>query len=493
MRQSVKDTAESSLVRSLALMVLVCLLPVQQLRSLTSVMDPDIWWHMRVGHWIIQNRSFPHTGIFSYVGETRPWAAYSWGFETIMAAMNAAYGLRGIVLLTVALDTLIVVALFLILRRLSGSFWWAWLLCFAATWGMNINWVGVGRPVMFSILFFTIELGLIFLAEQTENARFLYWLPLLFLVWSNFHIQFAYGLMPLGLFAVVCAAPTWMRASNAPEQQGPAIQAKTAWVILTASVLATLVNPYGFGLYRVVFGYIGGTFAYSVIQEFHAINFREAAHYVELLLALMAFLAMGRRRIDAYKLTLLIVISIISFRSMRDAWFLCVAAALTIACTVAPPIGGKQREAPLNRLQLAGAFLGAVCLIAIAGWDGGFSERVLAQVVQRTYPAKAVAYIQQHHHPGPLYNNFNWGGFLIGSLPDYSVSIDGRTDVYGEDMLRQEVDSMNGLNLDKDQPLHQANLIILPAAVPLCRVLERSSQYQVVYVDPMAMVFVRKP
>jgi len=36
-------------------------------------------------------------------------------------------------------------------------------------------------------------------------------------------------------------------------------------------------------------------------------------------------------------------------------------------------------------------------------------------------------------------------------------------------------------------------LIILPAAVPLCRVLERSSQYQVVYVDPMAMVFVRKP
>src|SRR5262249_44408334 len=115
------------------------------------------------------------------------------------------------------------------------------------------------------------------------------------------------------------------------------------------------------------------------------------------------------------------------------------------------------------------------------------------RVVQGTYPLDAVAYIRRNHPPGPLYNNFNWGGFLIGNLPDYSVSIDGRTDLYGEAALRQEVDSLNGLNLDRDQALRQANLILLPATVPLCRILERSPQYHLEYADPMAMVFVRVP
>jgi hypothetical protein len=58
--------------------------------------------------------------------------------------------------------------------------------------------------------------------------------------------------------------------------------------------------------------------------------------------------------------------------------------------------------------------------------------------------------------------------------------------------MRREADSSNGLNLDQDPAFNQANLILLPASVPLCRVLERSPQYDLVYSDQKAMVFVRK-
>jgi hypothetical protein len=84
-----------------------------------------------------------------------------------------------------AMDVIIVFILFTILWRLSCRFWWSWLLTYVAIWGMDLNWVGVGRPVMFSILFFSIELGLIFLAIASERGSetVLYWLPLLFAIW----------------------------------------------------------------------------------------------------------------------------------------------------------------------------------------------------------------------------------------------------------------------------------------------------------------------
>jgi hypothetical protein len=483
---------QSTLIRSFALLMLICWLPVQQLRTLTAITDPDIWWHTRVGHWILDGHGFPHLGLFSRVGETRPWAAYSWGFETMVAAMDSAFGLRGAPLFAMAMDIAIVVALFVLLRRLSGGFWWAWFLTLAAIWSMSLNWVGVGRPVMLSMLFFVLELGLISLARGANNSRYLYWLPPLFLIWANCHIQFVYGFVPLALLAAVTTLQTLLAKADHLDSQRQ-LPASLTWSIFGACLVATLVNPYGFGLYRVVLNYAQATFAYSVIQEFHSLSFREDAHYIELLLALMAFFAMGRRKLDPYKLVLMILVSLVSFRSVRDAWFLVIAAVITIACSVrtADALGGEQVALGIGRVRLVAVAVGAAAVLTLAALDARFNDRTILRQFAAGYPWDAVAYIQQHRPAGPLYNNFNWGGFLIATLPDYPVSIDGRTDVYGEALLRQEVDSLNGLNLEKDQSLSEARLILLPATVPLCRVLERSPQYQVAYADRMAMVFVR--
>src|ERR1700756_755491 len=96
MRQSLIALSESNLVQGFLLAGLLCLLPIHQLRTFSAVADPDIWWHMRVGQWILEHHSFPHQGIFSSVGATHTWAAYSWGFEVIVAALNMLLGLKGI-------------------------------------------------------------------------------------------------------------------------------------------------------------------------------------------------------------------------------------------------------------------------------------------------------------------------------------------------------------------------------------------------------------
>src|SRR4029077_20878607 len=153
MRQSWTALSESNLVQGFLLAGLLFVLPIQQLHTLSALADPDIWWHMRVGQWILEHHSFPHQGLFSSVGATHTWVAYSWGFEVIVAVLNTLLGLKGIIVFALISQVTTVLVLFLLLRTLSGSFWWAWLLSALAVWAMDLNRVNVARPVVFSILF----------------------------------------------------------------------------------------------------------------------------------------------------------------------------------------------------------------------------------------------------------------------------------------------------------------------------------------------------
>ena len=87
------------------------------------VLDLDIWWHLKVGDWIVQHAAFPHTGILSRTAATRPWIAYSWGFEVLLSRFYAWFGLVGIGLYGTLLTLAVAFSVYWMVRRLSGSFW----------------------------------------------------------------------------------------------------------------------------------------------------------------------------------------------------------------------------------------------------------------------------------------------------------------------------------------------------------------------------------
>src|SRR5271166_3829620 len=66
------------------------------LRLKYFVLDSDIWWHLKVGDWIVEHAAVPHTGILSRTAANRPWVAYSWGYEVLMSRAYAWFGLLGI-------------------------------------------------------------------------------------------------------------------------------------------------------------------------------------------------------------------------------------------------------------------------------------------------------------------------------------------------------------------------------------------------------------
>ena len=58
--------------------------------------DPDVWWHLKAGEWILEQGSLPTEDAFSSHGQGNAWTAYSWAAEVALAGLHRAFGLRGI-------------------------------------------------------------------------------------------------------------------------------------------------------------------------------------------------------------------------------------------------------------------------------------------------------------------------------------------------------------------------------------------------------------
>jgi hypothetical protein len=119
------------------------------------------------------------------------------------------------------------------------------------------------------------------------------------------------------------------------------------------------------------------------------------------------------------------------------------------------------------------------------------SENSLAKVVELHFPAQAVKFIRSNQLSGPLYNSLDWGGYLIWSLPELPVAMDGRTNLHGDERIASSLATWNGSTAwKKDPELLRARLIIAQAGKPLTHLIRGDPRYRLVYEDNTAAVFV---
>ena len=434
---------------------------------------------------------FPHTGILSRTAADHKWAAYSWGYEVLLSRFYAWFGLLGIGLYGTLLTLMVAFSVYWMARQLSGQFWLSCLLavlcCYAFLFLM------MPRPVFFSVALFCVTVTLLLKAQHSGNVRTLYSLPLVFLLWANLHIQFIYGLAVVGLLLTTNVAQRIAaRIGIAPGYLAePKLPLGRLAAVVGASVLATIVGPYSYHLYEVIFAYSHSQAIYSMIKELQPLSFRGYENFVELLLAGAAFFAVAwQKKVDLFKLALMVMVSMVAFRTMRDSWFLCVAAA---ACIADLPAEASERDEKDTPLELAGVFalVAVVLLILAPGLE--FTSRALDRTITGMFPVNAVNFVRQNRIPGPLYNDFDWGGFLTWYLPEYPVVIDGRTDVYGDEIDRMCFDTQNGGPSYRQDPyLNEAGLVLLHRSDGLVATLQLDPRFRKVYEDQLATVFVRQ-
>src|SRR3974390_1508996 len=123
------------------------------------VIDSDLFWHMKVGDWIVEHFGVPHTGILSRVAADHPWVAYSWGYEVLLSRSYAWFGLIGMGMFGTLLTIGVAFIAYWMLRRLSGRFWPSVALAALACGGFLFT--GMPRPVFFSMMLYCATLTLL--------------------------------------------------------------------------------------------------------------------------------------------------------------------------------------------------------------------------------------------------------------------------------------------------------------------------------------------
>lgn len=439
-----------------------------RLTSLSSLSAADIWWHLRTGTWILQNHAFPHSGLFSQSAQVG-WISPSWLFDLKVAIWYRWLGLRAIPILLMGSKVALAVVTFLLAGGLRGKFWFAAALSAVAQCVLGALQTS---PTYGSILFLAVEL--VWLNESRRgNIRFLYWLPALFLIWANVDMQFIYGLAALLFFV---AASVW---------QDRALSASRAAVVLGASAIVTLITPYSYHLYYVFFSDLTSA-ANQNFPNFHAMGFHQPQDYVLLLLTMSAFLALGLRRSrDAFQIALLIGCALLSFYERRETWLVVLASVCVLGDACAKP---RSEERPRARHVLVAAALSIIVFVVASARISRDPQALVAKAGQ-SYPVAACNYIRDRGLPQPLFNTYEWGGFLTWYLPDYPVAIDTRPALYAEDFVTQYYQVMNAnVPFTAYSAMTEARTLLLPRDSLMGEALSGLPRFKVAYSDAVAVV-----
>jgi hypothetical protein len=454
-----------------------------------NITDPDLWWHLKAGQYIVEHRSVPRTDPFSYTRVGQPWVAHEWLSEVLLFELERVAGFGGLI---VVFAGVLCAAFFLLYLRCGTDQYVAAAMTLCGAWATIPVW-GV-RPQIISLLL--TSLWLLILERSERTPTLLWWTVPLTLLWVNLHAGFAMGLALSALFL----AGDWIERmlgrsqprgavlhSEAPNRARPHI----AILILLIDLLIVPLNPNGMRLFWYPVETLRSAAMQNYIAEWASPNFHHAQYWPFLLIVLASFavLAWSQKEVRPRDLLLLLVslyAGLVSLRMMP--LFILVAIPL-----VATRLESRADSSALQRPAAPNVLLNFVIVLAMAAFVGLHVVQVIhrqAEVEKKQFPSRAVEFLQAHSPTGRIFNHYDWGGYLIWRLyPSTQVFIDGRADLYGETLLNQFADTYQ-LKRAWQQTLLDWNIhtVIIPRDSALATGLESLPGWSVSYEDEQAVI-----
>ncbi len=466
--------------------------------ALRTPADTDTWWHLGVGRAIITQGRIFHVDEFSHTVRGTPWTNVQW---LPQIGMYGAYLLGGDALLALLVAVIVVVTfVFVYLQMEGGVLLRAFIIVLAAT-ASSVIWSP--RPQMLSFAFVAITGYILYLHKWRQVNRVWMLIPL-FALWGNVHGGYALGLMLIGSVIAGEILNRLVGRADAPE----VMTWREIGLLIGAGILcglALLISPYGFGTWVLPFRTVGIKTLQGYIAEWASPDFHNLYEQPVLwiVFGLLAVMGLGGRRWDWSDLVVTLVFGYSAFLARRNIAPFALLAAPVLSRHAQPIV-----ESALTRIKLPtsarkdlGPRLTAVLnwlivsLIVLATFVKGtvaLAPKTITQAQNDLAPVRAVEWIKQNHLTGPMYNSYNWGGYLLWALLEEPVFADGRTDVYNEFLVEyvqvmfvrpgwQEV-------LDK----YRVRLVLTERDSLLATLLATQPEWKLSYRDDQAAVFIRE-
>ena len=375
-----------------------------------EIADSDFWWHLRTGQYIAETHRLPYPDPFAYTTATAGSAypgeemlrhfnlTHEWLFQVILFLVYHTGGFASVVLLRILVMSATCATVGLVAYRRTGAFYLG--LAAALATGLVATTFRLDRPYLFSFLLQAVVIVIL------EYRRYLWILPLLFVVWANLHGGFFIGWFVLGAYSVEAAVA---RFRGRREERDV-----TLWVVAAVSVAASGLNPNGFDAIRVIMLYQQSKLQHAV-WEWKSQGLWPLEPFQVSFLATVPIVLWYWRRVRLSDWLLYAAFAIASFMAVRNVMLFGVVAPF-VAASVLP---WKRLPPALIQWAMAAALLAAAVFEVIQGG--------LAFHPSWRYPWEIAKFMEDHHVSGRMINSYSLGGFLIWRLwPLEKVFIDGR-------------------------------------------------------------------
>lgn len=458
--------------------------------------DGDLGRHITLGNYILDAGTIPTQDVFSFSKLGDPLTPHEWLSDVLFSLAHKAAGLDGVVWLTALVLSLSFWLIYKQSLQLSNLSVLALLGGIIGVGAGSLHWLT--RPHIFTILFtaiWSIELEKVRLGLKKGWVIF----PIMMVVWANLHGAFIAGLV---IWAIVFLGELFEKQKNWN-------QLRVLIWIGPSSILASLINPDGLGIWKTGLGFLGNQYLVSHTAEYLPPDFQNPSFWPFLVVIGISLIILGlsKRRIKYSHLFLLASWTAMALYSARNIP-LYIVVVIPILCELGAKLikegrglwivdwflNLQKRVAITERDIKGGLISGATMLLSIyllvSGVRLDFQNR--GNVFSREiFPVKAVDWLVDNPIQGNGFNYFPWGGYLLYRLwPEQLVFIDGQTDFYGEDLTR-EYERVITLQTGWQKILYKYDIswVIMPADSPLAAYLADSDDWEMSYRDQTTRIY----
>lgn len=440
----------------IALATLACFAPAQG----------DTWWLLRAGLDIWSTGSVPLVDTYSHTAAGRYWPNHEWLTE---ASFYALYRLGGLPVLAAACAAAATAAWGLAYSLTRGSFEARFVALIGCSLPAAMSFAL--RPQMLTMLFFSVTCALLVRNRLT-------WVPVVILVWANFH-----GAVALGLVATAAAGAAAILLARS-----------SIWSVMglgLACAAATLVTPMGSDLWTFWLESPARSDVNDLI-EWQPPGFTPILWTFWAAAAVLIVVTIrNRRHLDAETWRAVAIAwgtLPLALQAVRNVPIFLLAALPALTCAISARATPRPQRVLLENTRLNAAFLGSTALAA-----------TVAVAVAWTRPPSALGW-----HPipaeaqgaasaceGPMFNTYEDGGALMWFLPGRPVFIDNRQDPYPMDLLADARRAELGGEFQALFARHAIRCAVLPADSPVAIGLEGDPAWARRYADARWRVFER--
>jgi len=499
------DDLRMKLFTILKLKTIYYILPfwIVMILCLKSYISPaDLGHFIKSGEIMLEKRDILTHDVFTHTYYGLHYINSGWLSQIFMAILEKAGGLKLLILMKTSLLLLTIAIVYHLILKITRHYKIAFIFTvFAIALGFT-NWNI--RPQIFIIPIFAYFYSYLY-QKKAINISSILLFSLLMILWVNLHSSFPLGFILVVIFLLGEAIEGYYSKENIKDViRNPYLRRLLFLLIILAFV--TLINPYGIDIWKDMWNNALISQRRSVEWQPTMMNDFTGYCFIISIVISSIILKYSKRRIAPQEAILLLAFLLLAFKACRMIIWWGIISAPILAyhfCsieTVQERISRSKRTRsesgclPLNILILI--FL-LISTISFLPWLRPYHpiKKFRNFINPETNPIGIVNFIKKQNLKGNMYNDVNWGSYLIWRLwPKYKVFVDNRLHLVPEEIWRDYCDVHYGYaNWEKILNKYKISFVLLSKKdnKRIIEFMKESPYWKVAYQDTVGVVFIR--